>query len=136
MTTRSRIQTTGAKSIAAFALVAAMAGSVRSAEDELSTELMQTIEDTNKSLASNIALKASKGASSDAKELTEMFTKVEAFYVNKGNAPDAVDLAKKSRELSAQILRSIASNDYASATDSATTLSRTCKTCHNFYKKS
>ena len=124
------------RAIAAFTLLAAVAGGVRSAEDGLSTDLMQTIEDTNKSLASNIALKDGKRASSDAKELTEMFAQVEAFYVGKGDAPDAADLARKSRELSGQILRSVASNDYTSATDSATNLSRTCKTCHNFYKKS
>ena len=123
------------RAIAAFALLAAVAG-VSSAEEEISTDLMQTIEDTNKSLASNIALKTAKGASADAQELTEMFAKVEAFYVNKGNAPDAVELAKKSRELSAQILRSVSSNDYSTATDLATNLSRTCKTCHTFYKKS
>ena|SRR5438067_11640520 len=124
------------RAIAAFVLLAAMAGTVNSAEESLSTDLMQAIDDTNKSMASNIALKAAKGASDDAKELTEMFAKVEAFYVAKGDAADAVDLARKSRELSAQILRSVASSDYASATDSATNLSRTCKTCHNFYKKS
>jgi len=124
------------RAIAAFALLAAVAGGVSSAEEEISTELMQTIEDTNKSLASNIALKAARGASADAQELTEMFAQVEAFYVNRGNAPDAVELAKKSRELSAQILRSVSSNDYSSATDLATNLSRTCRTCHTFYKKS
>ena len=126
----------GTKAIVAFAVLAAMAGVVRSAEEELGTDLMQAIEDSNKSLASNIALKAGKGASTDAKELTEMFAKVEAFYVQKGDAPDAVDLARKSRELAQQILGSVAANDYATATDAATTLSRTCKTCHNFYKKS
>jgi hypothetical protein len=124
------------RAIAAFALLAAVAGGVRSAEDGLSVDLMQTIEDTNKSLASSIALKDGKRASSDAKELTEMFAQVEAFYVKKGDAPDAVDLAKKSRELSGQVLRSVSANDYGGATDLATNLSRTCKTCHNFYKKS
>ena len=130
---RSRFAT---RAIAAFALLAAVASGVRSAEEELSTDLMQTIEDTNKSLASNIALKVGQGASADAQELAAMFAKVEAFYVHKGNAPDAVELAKKSRELSAQIVRLVAAGDYSTATDTATTLSRTCKTCHNFYKKS
>jgi len=124
------------KAIAVAAALLALAGSVRSAEDELDTDLMQSIEDSNKSLASNIGIKDGKGASTDAKDLTEMFAKVEAFYVKKGDAADAVDLSKKSLDLSGQILKQIAAKDFDTATDTATTLSRTCKTCHNFYKKS
>jgi hypothetical protein len=114
----------------------ALAGAARSDQAELDTDLMHSIEDSNKSLASNIAIKAAKGASSDARELNEMFATVEAFYAKKGDAPDAVELAKKSRALSAQILESVSASDFGAATDSATTLSRTCKTCHNYYKKS
>ena len=114
----------------------ALAGGARSDQAELDTDLMHSIEDSNKSLASNIAIKEGKGASSDAKELAEMFAQVEAFYVKRGDAADAVELAKKSRALSAQILQSVSSSDFGAATDSATTLSRTCKTCHNYYKKS
>ena len=124
------------KAIAVAAALLALAGSVRSAEDELDTDLMQSIEDSNKSLASNIGIKDGKGATTDAKDLTEMFAKVEAFYVKKGDAADAVDLSKKSLDLSGQILKQIAAKDFDTATDTATTLSRTCKTCHNFYKKS
>ena len=114
----------------------ALAGAARSDQAELDTDLMHSIEDSNKSLASNIAIKEGKGASSDAKELAEMFAQVEAFYVKRGDAADAVELAKKSRALSAQILQSVLTSDFGAATDSATTLSRTCKTCHNYYKKS
>ncbi|WP_085316585.1 hypothetical protein [Derxia lacustris] len=121
---------------AAVALLALVAGSALSAEDELDTDLMQSIEDSNKSLASNIAIKDGKGATTDAKDLAEMFAKVEGFYVKKGDAADAVDLSKKSRELTAQILQQVGAKNFDAATDSATTLSRTCKTCHNFYKKS
>jgi hypothetical protein len=124
------------KAILAAATLLALSAGVRSAQDELDTDLMHSIEDTNKSLASNIAVKQSGAASSDAKELSEMFAQVEAFYTRKGDAPDAVDLAKKSRELSGRILQSVSASDFVAATDSATTLSRTCKTCHSFYKKS
>lgn len=114
----------------------ALAGTARSDQAELDTDLMHSIEDSNKSLASNIAIREGKGASSDAKELAEMFAQVEAFYVKRGDAVDAVELAKKSRALSAQILQSVSTGDFGAATDSATTLSRTCKTCHSYYKKS
>ena len=65
-----------------------------------------------------------------------LFGKVEAHFVAKGDAPDAVDLSRKSRELSEAIVKSVATKDFGTASDSATTLSRTCRTCHTFYKKS
>lgn len=114
----------------------ALAGGVHSAQDELDTDWMNAIADANKSLASNIAMKQTSEADSDAKELADWFAKVEAYYQHKGDAADAVDLAKKSRDLILQIQQSIAAKDFDAATHGATALSRTCKTCHNFYKKS
>jgi ABC-type sugar transport system substrate-binding protein len=122
---------------AAVALGTFLIGVVHSAdEEELSTDLMQSIEDTNKSLASNIATQNAKGATSDAKELNEMFSQVETFYVHKSDAVDAVELARKSKNLSAEIIRQVDAKAFDKATNTATDLSRACKTCHNFYKKS
>lgn len=122
--------------IGTLLVLASVAGSVRSAPEELDTDWMHAIEDANKSLASNIATKKPDEAGADAKELDEWFVKVETYYRNKGDAPDAVELAKKSRELASRIAQAIAARDFTAATHSATELSRTCKTCHNFYKKS
>jgi hypothetical protein len=102
---------------------------------ELDTDLMQNIDDTNKSLASNIALKDGKAAIADAKSMNAMFDTVETYFVQKGDANNAVELSKKSRELTLAIVNAVTSNDYDAATNAATTLSRTCKTCHTFYKK-
>ncbi|MFS2007213.1 hypothetical protein ACEN9F_26735 [Duganella sp. CT11-25] len=96
---------------------------------------MQNIEDTNKSLSSNIALSNKAGATADAKELTQMFADVETFFDHKGDAKNAVDLARQSKELSTDIVGFVAVNNFESATTAATTLSRTCRTCHTFYKK-
>ena len=114
----------------------ALSAGVNSASDELDTDLMQAVEDTNKNLASNIALKDAKASLSDARELQAMFEKVHAFFVAKGNAEDAVNLSQKSVELAGEIIRQVSASDFDGATNSATSLSRTCKTCHNFYKKS
>lgn len=116
-------------------VLAALAGGVSSAPTELGMDVMQNIEDLNKSLASNIALRDPKGSSSDAQELDGLFAQVEAHFVQRGDAANAVDLSKKSRTLAQTIVKSVASNDFGSATDAATDLSRTCRTCHTFYKK-
>jgi hypothetical protein len=102
---------------------------------ELDTDLMQNIDDTNKSLASNIAVKDGKAAIADAKSMNDMFGTVESYFVQKGDAANAVELTKQSRELTLAIVNAVTANDYDAATDAATTLSRTCKKCHTFYKK-
>jgi len=116
-------------------LSAAIALNAVCAEPEMGMDLMQNIEDANKSLSSNIALANKQAAGDDAKELARMFQEVETFFVHKGDAANAVDLARQSRELSAEIVALVATGKFEVATDKATTLSRTCRTCHTFYKK-
>lgn len=116
-------------------LSAAIALNAVCAEPEMGMDLMQNIEDANKSLSSNIALANRQAAGDDAKELARMFQEVETFFVHKGDAANAVDLARQSRELSAEIVQLVATGKFEVATDKATTLSRTCRTCHTFYKK-
>jgi hypothetical protein len=120
---------------ATLAVSAGLAFAAGELKVELDTDLMQNIDDTNKSLASNIAIKDGKAAIADAKSINAMFGTVETYFVQKGDAANAVDLTKKSRELTLTIVNAVTSGDYDAATDAATTLSRTCKTCHTFYKK-
>lgn len=113
-------------------------GSVRSAEapPELGTDLMQAIEDSNKSLSSNISLKDAKASAADAKDINQAFIQVEAYFAARPDAHDAVELARRTRELTDQIAQQVGSAHFDAAADSATALSRTCRTCHTFYKKS
>jgi hypothetical protein len=118
-----------------FGIFAVLTASVSSAEMELDTDLMHAIEDTNKSLSSNIALNDAKASTSDSKELNQMFEQVESFFVKKGGAENAVELAKKSKDLTIDIVKAVDAKNFDSASSSATALSRTCRTCHTFYKK-
>jgi predicted transcriptional regulator YheO len=125
------------KAVGALAFgLTVVGGAVCAADIELDMDLMQTIEDTNKSLASNISMQDAPKSTSDAKELHELFTKVEAHFVAKGDAKDAVDLSRQSVELTDAIVKSVGEKDFNKAQEAATTLSRTCRTCHTFYKKS
>lgn len=123
------------KAITISLLVAALNAAAWSATAELGQDIMQNIEDLNKSLASNIALHDPKASASDAQELQTLFAQVEAHFTERGDAANGVDLSKKSRALALQIVQQVAAKDFTSATDTATDLSRTCKTCHTFYKK-
>lgn len=117
-------------------LLAALAGTVQSETvEEISTDLMQSIEDTNKELANDIALRDAKSSTRHANELSDMFKQVESHYVTKPDAQNAVDLTRKTLALTSKIVQQVGSANFDGATDSSTELSRTCKACHNFYKK-
>ncbi|MEN0036288.1 MAG: hypothetical protein AAGC78_04440 [Cellvibrio sp.] len=104
-------------------------------ETEMDMDLMQNIEDTNDSLSSNIALGEADAAIADAKMLNELFIVVEKHFAAQADSAEAVDLSKKSIKFSSEIVTFIEQNDFDSAANAATDLSRACKTCHNFYKE-
>lgn len=120
-----------------FSLLASagIAGVALAAQIELDRDLMQNIEDSAKSLTSNIALQDTKAGEVDARELADMFAMVEAFYQQKGDAEEAVTLSRKSRDLSLQVGKDIAGHNFDHANELATTLTKTCKSCHTVYKK-
>lgn len=123
------------KAVFTMTTLAVLAGGAGSAPSELSVDTMQAIEDLNRSLASRIALRDAGGSTSDARELDALFAEVEAHFVARGDAENAVSLSRKTRTLALQIVRLVEARDFGAATDAATDLARTCKTCHNFYKK-
>lgn len=123
------------KLIVLIGLSAVLSSNINAEEVELDQDLMQTIEDTNKSLSSNIALQRVDPSIEDAKQLTNMFEVVEAHFIKKGDAENAVDLSKKSKALSQDIAKLMNDKNFDAATHLATDLSRTCKSCHTFYKK-
>lgn len=123
------------RSVLVLALLGAIATHAGLARAELGMDLMQTIEDVNKSLASNVALRDAKASLVDATELDGLLAQVEAHFVARGDAANAVDLSKQSRTLTQRIIKSVSASDFDDATDAATGLSRTCRTCHTFYKK-
>lgn len=105
------------------------------AYSEVDTDFMTAMDDLNKSLTSNVALRDAKAAASDATEMQKMFDEVEAFFLKKADAADGVKWAQESRDLAASIAKSVAANDFGSASQTAVTLSKTCKACHKIYKK-
>lgn len=109
---------------------------VHAADAVLDMDLMQNVEDVNKSLASNIALRDAAASTRDAQELHDLFRTVEGHYQAKPDAPDGLELSRKSLSLTRKIQGQVGAQDFEGASDSATELSRTCRACHTFYKQS
>ncbi|GHT94302.1 hypothetical protein AGMMS49545_15390 [Betaproteobacteria bacterium] len=122
--------------IALLPFTANSIGSISTTPGEIDQDFMTDVEDTSINLSDNVAQHFAEPAVNNAKELIDAFTQVEQFYVARSDAEDAVELARKSRELSQKIIQQVDSKDFDSASASATALSRACKECHNFYKKS
>jgi len=124
------------KKILKFGLHLALTGALLSAyASVVDADLMQVMEDKQKSLSSNISLKNAKDALADAKELEEMFKEVGTFYEQKGNAADAVTWSKESRELAGVVVaQAIAANDFDTASKKSVTMAKNCKACHQAYK--
>jgi len=123
------------RTIAILALAGLTATGVRSADAELTPELMQSIEDTTKSLDSDVASKDAKAASTEAHELLNLLAQVEQHYAKKGDAADAVGFSQKTQGYAAQVLKHIESANFDAASDAVGQLARSCKSCHEVYKK-
>ena len=112
-----------------------LAGAVASADVDVDGDLMRGIDDTAKSLDSDVAMKDAKAAAADARSLVETFAKVESHYGQKQETADAVGFAHHTQELAAQALKAIEANDFDAASDAVAQLTRSCKNCHEVYKK-
>jgi cytochrome c556 len=112
-----------------------LAGSALCATFDVDGDLMRGIDDTAKSLDSNVAQKDAKAAAADARSLVETFAHIESHYGEKPETADAVGFAHHSQELAAQALKAIEAQDFDSAGDAVNQLTRSCKNCHEIYKK-
>jgi len=115
----------------------ALLGSVLSAPAsiDVDADLMRGIDDTAKSLDSNVGQKDAKASAADARELIDTFARVEAHYAQKPETADAVGFAHHTQELAAQALKDIETQDFDAAGDTVAKLTRSCKNCHEVYKK-
>ncbi len=113
----------------------ALLGSALCATFDVDGDLMRGIDDTAKSLDSNVAQKDAKAAAADARSLVDTFARVESHYGDRPETADAVGFAHHTQEFAALALRAIEANDFDAAGEAVAQLTRSCKNCHEIYKK-
>ena len=123
------------KTLLACIVQLALLGTGLCAADDVDGDLMRGIDDTAKSLDSNVAQKDARAAAADAKSLVETFAHIESHYGEKPETADAVGFAHHTQDLAAQALKAIEAQDFDTAGDAVARLTRSCKTCHEVYKK-
>ncbi len=106
------------------------------AEAEFDFEtLMEAVDNNSHNLQGNIANKDANGTVALAKDLQNEFVLVERFFAKRGNAQDAVVDAKKYQELAADIIKAAQASDYATASNKAIEIAKSCdEACHDTYK--
>jgi hypothetical protein len=97
-------------------------------------DVMKNMDDTVKSLDSDIAGRNVKSAQADAGTVRDGLRWAEEYFARKGNVADAVQLAKQGQELAADVAKSAAMNDFDAALTSYDSLMKTCRRCHDAYK--
>ena len=125
------------KTLLAAVLQFALLGSALCAAEAIDVDgdLMRGIDDTAKSLDSNVAQKDAKAALADARSLVDTFARVESHYGQKPETTDAVAFAHRTKDFAAQALKAIEAQDFDAANDAVAQLTRSCKNCHEVYKK-
>ena len=118
-----------------FALLGSALCAADAVDVDVDSDLMRSIDDTAKSLDSEVAQKDGKAALADARSLVETFARVESHYGQKPETADAVGFAHHTQELAAQALKAIAAQDFDAAGEVVNQLTRSCKACHEVYKK-
>jgi len=125
------------KTFLACIVQSVLAGSAlcASAAIDVDADLMRGIDDTAKSLDSNVAQKDAKAAAADARSLVDTFARIESHYGEKPETADAVGFAHHTQDLATQTLKAIDALDFDAAGEAVNQLTRSCKTCHEVYKK-
>lgn len=118
--------------IVALGVSGAVFGSIDLGDFDKNT--MQDVDDANKELESALASKETQVAVANAEFIRDSLHWAEGYFDRKGNAADAVKLAREGRELAASIATSAGEGDFAAASVAYESLRRTCKSCHDAYK--
>jgi hypothetical protein len=116
------------------ALPLLIATAVFAAQATLTADDMRDAEETLHNLDSRISLQDKKSLD-DAKELARYFQQVEGHFSAKADAQRGVDFSRKSQAHANAIVAAVEADNYDAAMDALTDLTRSCKTCHEVYKK-
>ena len=118
-----------------IALLAASLAALGAFAMDIDADLMRGIDDTTKSLDSDVAQKDAKAAAAEARELVETFAKVESHYADKPDTADAAGFAHKAQAYAADAAKAIEASDFDAAAEAVDKLTHSCKSCHDVYKK-
>jgi hypothetical protein len=123
--------------LAAVAAIAVAAGAITVARAASVLDFdvwMRAIDRHSVEVQKNIAAGRTEAAVADARELARLYGLMEAFFVDDGHAPDAVEMSRTGKALAAAIPPALAASDVDGAAKSALDLAHACNDCHDNHK--
>lgn len=120
-----------------MALAALMPGHLALADidtSDVDSYLMQDMETALKDLEPVLVAGNADAALADAEVLRDGLQYTYDYFVAKGNAEDAVEIAAEGQETIARVFTALRSKDLQAAIAAARDTAKNCKACHDIYK--
>lgn len=95
---------------------------------------MRGIDRLSVSVQQRIARQELDAARIDALELERLYRLMEGYYVQDGQADDAVQISRDGRELAAKVALAVERQDLAAAARDAREIALACNDCHDVHK--
>lgn len=101
---------------------------------DIDTDLMRMMDDTIKSLEPYLSARNAAAGVDGAQLLQDGLKWTEDYFLAKGTAPDAVQLAQEGQRHASAVLKALASQDFSGAIEATRQTQKACRNCHDIYK--
>ena len=101
---------------------------------DFNEDVMRDMDDTMKTLDSDIAMRDVKSVARDTVSIRDGLKYAQDYFTKKGKLDDAVGWAKQGRDLAEAIAQSVQSGDVDTSLGKYDSLVKTCRSCHDVYK--
>jgi hypothetical protein len=109
--------------------------SMAAAEDVLDfDDWMQRIDDGSQDLQRQIAARDRVAATAQAREIEELYARMEQFFEKRGDAAEAVRYSREGRAFASRAQRGLATNRFEDARRNALAIAHGCRNCHVAFK--
>ena len=95
---------------------------------------MQDIDDGSQDLQRRIEKRDADSAQESARELADLYARMEQFFAKRGNAADAVRWSREGRDFATQAVADLQAGRFAAARRNALGIAHGCRDCHYQYK--
>jgi len=95
---------------------------------------MQQVEKRALSVQRNLDRADGAAGATDAREIEDLYRRMEDYFVLMGDAARAVELSRKGRQDAGDLATRAAANDFAGARPIIKSMMEDCRTCHREYK--
>lgn len=95
---------------------------------------MRAIDRRSVAVQKSIAKHDAAATRADAQEIERLYALMEAYFVDAGNASDAVQLSRDGKDLATSIPGLVDAQDFDGAGQAALRIAHACNDCHDAYK--